>query len=175
MKKTGILLCCGLMATMAASAAEKKKPLIEKVDREVSGQSYGMAGCGLGSIVFGDKPGMVQIFATTTNGTSGNQTFGISTGTLNCDSGSAKETASLFVLTNREVLAKDISRGSGETLQNFSKILGCGDAAMLGGKLQKNYDVIFPKATVAPADVTNAVISIINSDPQLAKSCAKVG
>ena len=32
--------------------------------------NYGDAGCGLGSILFGAKPGFVQVFASTTNGTS---------------------------------------------------------------------------------------------------------
>ena len=44
---------------------------------------YGPAGCGLGSMIFDPDSGFTQIFAATTNGTSGNQTFGISTGTSN--------------------------------------------------------------------------------------------
>jgi len=43
-------------------------------------------GCGLGSVIFkGQDALLFQILAVTTNGTSGNQTFGITTGTLNCD------------------------------------------------------------------------------------------
>jgi len=38
--------------------------------------SYGSAGCGLGSVIFKDQPGIMQILAATTNGTFGN---GIST------------------------------------------------------------------------------------------------
>ena len=39
--------------------------------------TYGLAGCGLGSMVFGDQKGMIQILAATTNNTFGTQTFGI--------------------------------------------------------------------------------------------------
>ncbi|MFN7453535.1 MAG: DUF3015 family protein, partial [Pseudobdellovibrionaceae bacterium] len=46
-------------------------------------KSYGDAGCGLGSVIFGNEKGFSQIFAATTNGTVGNQTFGISSGTSN--------------------------------------------------------------------------------------------
>src|SRR6266545_2071443 len=46
--------------------------------------SYGLAGCGLGSMLIGSKPGIVQIFAATTNGSFGTQTFGITSGTSNC-------------------------------------------------------------------------------------------
>ena len=44
---------------------------------------YNMAGCGLGSIVI-SSDGFVQIFAATTNGSTANQTFGITSGTSNC-------------------------------------------------------------------------------------------
>ena len=47
---------------------------------------YGAAGCGLGSFVFGDNNSWwAQTLGATTNGTSGSQTFGITTGTSNCD------------------------------------------------------------------------------------------
>jgi hypothetical protein len=43
-------------------------------------------GCGLGTIVFEGQNGLVsQTFAVTTNGTFGNQTFGITSGTSNCE------------------------------------------------------------------------------------------
>src|SRR6186713_935077 len=51
---------------------------------------YGPAGCGLGSMIFEPDSGFTQVFAATTNGTSGNQTFGITSGTSNCDPGAAK-------------------------------------------------------------------------------------
>ena len=44
---------------------------------------YGMAGCGLGSVVISDD-GFLQVFAATTNGTSYSQSFGITSGTSNC-------------------------------------------------------------------------------------------
>ncbi len=57
---------------------------------QASAAPYGTAGCGLGSIVIGSKPGMMQIFAATTNGTSASQSFGITSGTSNCvDHGSS--------------------------------------------------------------------------------------
>ena len=42
-------------------------------------------GCGLGSMAFEGNDGLIsQVSAATTNGTSGNQTFGITSGTSNC-------------------------------------------------------------------------------------------
>ena len=44
------------------------------------------AGCGLGSIIFEGQSGVVMnVLAATFNGTSGNQTFGMTSGTSNCD------------------------------------------------------------------------------------------
>src|SRR5262245_22752963 len=68
---------------------------------------YGAAGCGLGSVFFGSKPGFIQVLAATTNGTSGNQTFGITSGTSNCDTGSGgSASAKVFIAANREALSK---------------------------------------------------------------------
>ncbi len=46
--------------------------------------TYGTAGCGLGSMAFGNQKGAIQILAATTNGLFGTQTFGITSGTSNC-------------------------------------------------------------------------------------------
>src|SRR5688572_24436401 len=81
---------------------------------------YGTAGCGLGSILFGDKPGIIQVLAATTNGTFGTQTFGITTGTSNCeDTAASAQNTKAFVQANREAVAKDIARGSGETIASL--------------------------------------------------------
>ena len=43
-------------------------------------------GCGLGSMIIKNQNStMLQAIAATTNGTSGNQTFGITSGTSNCN------------------------------------------------------------------------------------------
>ena len=96
---------------------------------------YGMAGCGLGSIVFGNKPGIVQIFAATTNGTFNSQTFGITSGTSNCVDTSGASSSRLFIDVNREALAKDMSRGSGDTIKSLSAIAGCKDSEAVGAHL----------------------------------------
>jgi hypothetical protein len=134
---------------------------------------YGTAGCGLGSIVFGAKPGIIQIFAATTNATFGTQTFGITTGTSNCvdDPGAMGATAS-FIETNREVLAKDIARGNGETIATLTTIGGCSDATAVGKTLQARYRDIFPSSDVTNVEVSGAVVGILRTDAALA--CKKL-
>jgi hypothetical protein len=135
--------------------------------------NYGMAGCGLGSIVFGNKPGFIQILAATTNGTFASQTFGITSGTSNCsDTGGGAPSAAAFIQTNREALAKDISRGNGETIKNLATLSGCGDSAAVGASLQKNFNVIFPTADVSNVQVSTNVITVLKADTAL--SCSRL-
>lgn len=140
---------------------------------EAKAGPYGMAGCGLGSVVFGDAPGMVQIFAATTNGTFASQTFGITFGTSNCvdGSGGVASTRS-FVETNREVLAKDISRGSGETIATLATLAGCSDETSVGRTLQSNFGRIFPSAAASDRQVSESVVDVLRSEQTL--SCNKL-
>jgi hypothetical protein len=109
------------MALSATSAfAEKRKSLHD----ELTGQGYGTAGCGVGSIVFGDKPGMIQIVAATINDYSG-QTFAISTGTSNCGESGKSARANQFIETNKVALENDLSRGAGESIVALSEVMGC--------------------------------------------------
>src|SRR2546423_623318 len=106
--------------------------------------TYGLAGCGLGSMVFGDQKGPIQILAATTNGTFGSQTFGITSGTSNCVESSGTQGARNFIEGNREALAKDAARGSGETITTLSAVAGCKDAKAVGVTLQKQFTRLFP-------------------------------
>src|SRR3954471_12393936 len=111
-------------------------------DVTISGtkSTYGTAGCGLGSMIFGDQKGAIQILAATTNTTFGTQTFGITTGTSNCGEAAVGTAATKsFIEGNREVLAKDAARGSGETIIALSAMAGCKDSKAVGKKLQQNF------------------------------------
>ena len=106
---------------LGTSAFAKKEALVDTL----SGQGYGLAGCGLGSIVFGAKPGMIQIIAATFNGIQGNQTFGITSGTSNCDIPEMGQQAAVFIEVNKEILRKEAAMGQGESVEAVSMILNC--------------------------------------------------
>lgn len=132
---------------------------------------YGAAGCGLGSILFGAKPGFMQVFAATTNGSFGSQTFGITFGTSNCASGGGGAIAAKsFIETNREAFAKDVSRGSGETIDNLATLSGCSDSKAVARTLQKSFKQIFPSAKASNTEVSSATIESLKADKQLACS-----
>jgi hypothetical protein len=159
MKKTSALAAA--MAVMSVSSV-------------ALADGYGTAGCGLGSIVFGDKPGIIQVLAATTNGTFGTQTFGITSGTSNCSSSEPSvESAKAFVETNREALAKDVARGKGETISSLATLAGCADAAAVGTTLQQNFSSIFPEASATDQQVGQSVVDTLKAHPEL--SCKQLG
>jgi hypothetical protein len=137
-------------------------------------KSYGPAGCGLGSLIFEPNSGFTQVFAATTNGTFGSTTFGITSGTSNCaDTGGGSASAKAFVETNRVALAKDIARGSGETIEGLSKLAGCREATAVGSSLQRRFDQIFTDASASDSEVSESVIDALRTDTSL--SCSALG
>jgi hypothetical protein len=158
----------------AAASALAAAMAVMSVASVAMADGYGTAGCGLGSIVFGDKPGMIQVLAATTNGTSANQTFAITSGTSNCGSSEpSAESAKAFVETNREALAKDVARGKGETISSLTTLAGCSDAAAVGATLQQSFSSIFPAASVSDVTVSQSVLDTLKAHPEL--SCKQLG
>jgi len=90
-------------------------------------KNYGMAGCGLGSMMMGKQGN--QVLAATTNGSTGNsQSMGITTGTSNCtDDGVAMidREQEMFTEANFELLKQDIAQGQGENLNALASLMGC--------------------------------------------------
>lgn len=123
--------------------------------------AYGDAGCGLGSMVMGAEKGWTQVFAGTTNGTSGSQTFGITSGTSNCTEGgmiAMDKQVPHFVEVNRFALAKEAARGGGDVVAGLADLMGC-KAETLGQNLQKNYDNVFVKTNMEPSKIEATIRS----------------
>ena len=135
--------------------------------------NYGAAGCGLGSVLIGDKDGFVQVFAATTNGISSNQTFGISSGTLNCGASEDSKGVAVYLESNRDAFAKDAARGNGDTIVALAELAGCKDVGAVGTTLQQNYQSIFPNESISNEVVIKQVIETLQSTDALA--CGNLG
>ncbi len=124
-------------------------------------------GCGLGSLVMQGNDGLLfQILAVTTNGTFGNQTFGITSGTLNCDKPSkfaSREQLNNYVADNMDNLANDIAKGQGEYLNTLAVLMEVpeGTRADFYSKLQSNFSLIYPSVEVKSADVLNNIETLM--------------
>jgi len=158
MRTLKILLALALVLAATGASAQSKKP--------AAGSKYGTAGCGLGSLAFGNQPGGIQIIAATLNGT-GIQTFGITTGTSNCEPGLLAQGTKNFVDANREVLAKDAARGEGEAVGALAVINQCKDLKGVGAALQRDYGTIFPSEKATNEEVTVQLLKTLHSDPSL--------
>jgi hypothetical protein len=157
------------------------KKLIAVLSLAVAFPSMAMAaqdnvgGCGVGSMVFKGQSGVgPQVLAVTTNGISGNQTFGISSGTLGCTQDGAVHSnmkASLFIDSNKEQLARDMSVGSGETLASLSHLLGveAKDQAAFNRLAKDNMARIFTSESVATEQVIVALREVLASDATLSR------
>lgn len=124
--------------------------LVAGIASSSAAASYGMAGCGLGSMVMGPQGN--QVFVATTNGTFYSQFFGITSGTSNCaEDGVALEDseARSFAEANFESLREEMAQGQGENLDVLASLMGC-DAAMLGQRVRADYGSIFDRSDVTP-------------------------
>lgn len=123
-------------------------------------------GCGLGSMVFEGQNGLVsQTFAATTNGTFGNQTFGITSGTSNCEQYKNfvyNERLNTFVADNMDNLARDISRGNGEYVNTLAVLMDVseGQRASFRTLLQSRFGAIYTSDKVTHAEVVQNIITV---------------
>jgi hypothetical protein len=140
MKK--LLVIAGILLTSSAFAA------------------HGPAGCGLGSILLEGKEGTVfNVLAATLNGSSGNQTFGMSTGTLGCeDAATAKVSSVSFIEGNTVALSNDIARGEGEALSAYLTIIKKENVNTV--VLKKNFANIFAKGNT-PAVIDSKIKALL--------------
>jgi Protein of unknown function (DUF3015) len=136
---------------------------------------HGPAGCGLGTeVVFKNANEWHEhVLAATTNGTSGNQTFGMTSGTLGCQdaNGPLKNGIALFLDNNLDQLAQDTAMGEGETLAALSELVGVNkaDEATFNAALKANFDQIFSSEATTSGEAYNALVSIMSQNEQLAK------
>ena len=136
---------------------------------------YGEAGCGLGAVVFQNKPGSNQIVAATLNGLLGNQSFAVTSGTSNCDAQPklmAESRQEQFVQSNFTNLAKEMAAGEGENLAALASLLGCGadNEHAFGALMQSRYAEIMGDDHV-PSAVVAGVKRALAAEPGLASRC----
>jgi len=124
-------------------------------------------GCGLGTLLFEGKGGLVQqVLAATTNGSFGSQTFGISSGTLECTQPAkwaSNEQLNKFVADNMDNLAKDAAMGQGEYVDTLAELMDVPGSkrAEFSQMLQDNFSNIFTEASVSHVDVIENIAHLM--------------
>lgn len=130
--------------------------------------AHDSTGCGLGSMAWRGQQGTIpQILAVTTNGTFGNQTFGITSGTSGCDpqgrvTGGTQRMVFNFLENNMEQYALDVAKGGGETIATLAGIMNV-DEAVLAKRSQENFAVLFPTQDTDAVQVTVKLFEIMKA------------
>ena len=152
------LLIAGLVAAVLPSVALAK------------GGNHPMGGCGLGYVLFGntDNSQIMQILAATTNGTFGNQTFGITSGTSGCtEDGAVKfvKEAEVYAEVNLKDLSRDMAKGRGEYLTAFARLVGVSSAqeASFGAFVRQNYVALFPSSETSSVEMLNTLSGALSA------------
>jgi hypothetical protein len=128
--------------------------------------------CGVGSLVFKGQKGIApQVLAMTTNGYS-SATIGVTLGTSGCSPNATVESnwkTAMFIDSNKDQLARDMSVGSGETLASLSHLLGieAKDQASFNRLTKDNVARIFTNESVATEQVVASLREVLASDATL--------
>lgn len=131
--------------------------------------------CGWGSKLMDGQRGIApQVLGATTNGTSGNQTFGITSGTSGCtQDGVVKSTwkTAMFIDGNKDKLARDMSVGHGESLDSLAKLMGVQEQhkAAFFQATKDNFARIFAADTTSTDQVLASLKAVLAADSVLAQ------
>jgi len=123
-------------------------------------------GCGWGTMLFEGKEGLVQqVLAATTNGFLGSQTFGISSGTAQCEqatSFASNEPLNRFVADNMDNLAMDIAMGQGEYLDTLAALMEVPmeEREEFSVSLQANFPEIYPADAITSVEVIENIARV---------------
>jgi len=135
-------------------------------------EAPGGPGCGWGNMLFEGQNGPVHFLATTTNGTSGNKTFGMTSGTNGCSiDGKLTYGGKSMISSIMDRFSEDVAQGSGEALDAVAVIYNIApeDRATFAAVTHENFKVIFPTAQVTAEDVISSLETVMKSDARLAK------
>jgi Protein of unknown function (DUF3015) len=162
-RKALAVVCIGLLPFSAMAAGENN-----------------IGSCGWGSKLFDGQNGVgPQVLGATTNGTFGNQTFGITSGTSGCtQDGAVKSTwkTAMFIDGNKEKLARDMSLGQGETLDSLAKVMGVReeDKAAFFLATKENLGRIFASENASTDQILASLKEVLAENSTLARYSAVI-
>jgi len=107
-------------------------------------------GCGFGGWALKNPDTLVlNVFGVTLNGICANQTFAITSGTLDCVPPKRlvdKQEILHFFAANMDNLAKEMAQGKGESLDTLAEMMSVpsNNRVLFGVTMQSNFSAIFP-------------------------------
>jgi hypothetical protein len=136
------------------------------LNSSLSAAGHPNTGCGLGSMLIENQSTVLaQVVAVTINGISGNQTFGITSGSVGCSKPAKlalNDQAQKFVADNMDALAIDVAAGEGENLDTFLSLVKVEDKAVASAKLKQDFAKIYSSSDVTSAQVIDNIINSLS-------------
>lgn len=138
-------------------------------------EASGGNGCGWGNLLFDGQSGAAShVLGLTTNGSSGNNTFGVTTGTNGCSASGTIQYGGKEMVQVGAVMdefSEDVARGDGEVLTAVAVTLGVEkeDRVYFKQAMQQNFAVIFPREDVTQEDVLANIWQVLGDDERLSK------
>lgn len=135
----------------------------------------GGPGCGWGNMLLKGQSGPIHFLATTTNGTSGNKTFGMTTGTNGCStSGALTYGGQSMISSIMGEFSEDVARGEGDAMDTVALIYGVDkqDRNTFAKVMHQNFATIFPSENVTADEMMSSIEEVMKADATLAKYTA---
>ncbi len=159
-----------------------KKLLISSLLLSASTSAFAVApggpDCGWGNMLLEGQNGLaMHMFAGTTNGTSGNATFGMTFGTNGCSVDGALTYGGNKLVWFDNILDQfttDVAQGSGEALNAVAVMMGIEkqDRAHFDHQMHENFAKLFPNEQVSSQQVMDSMLGVMADDKVLSKYLA---
>lgn len=136
-------------------------------------EAPGGPNCGWGNMLFDGQSGLgSHIIASITNGSTGNATFGMTSGTNGCSSnGKLTYGGKSLISAVMDEFGEDVARGDGEALTAVAVSIGVAesDRALFKSVMHDNFTTLFPSGDVTAEQVSDTIVELMRANDQLAK------
>jgi hypothetical protein len=138
-----------------------------------SAEAPGGPSCGWGNMLFEGNSGMAFHFlASTTNGTTGNATFGMTSGTNGCSTDGRLTYSGKSLLAQASVMeefTQDVARGQGDAMNAVAISMGVPAEArpVFAQVMHQHFDQLFPSADATADQVYGNMLEVMKSDARL--------
>lgn len=139
-------------------------------------EAPGGPNCGWGNLLFEGQSGLgPHLLATITNNTSGNATFGMTTGTNGCSTdGTLTYGGKSLISSIMNEFSEDAARGHGDALDTVAVIYGVEqkDRATFAKVMHENFTTLFPSEDITADEMIANIEKVMKADKTLSKYIA---
>ena len=136
----------------------------------------GGSGCGWGQALFDGQSGTAtHVLAGITNASTGNNTFGMTTGTNGCTTNGTLSYGGQSVVSSiMNEFSEDVARGEGDALDTVAIVYGveANDRDTFAKVMHENFTTLFPSEDVTAEEMMASIEDLMKSDATLSKYVA---